>query len=465
MALMAVGDLDGNGFPDCVCHYPTSMVAVMNHGSAGYAPAVPLPDISGQCKKVVLADFDIDGDLDIFLFRGDSGSPPYAAHQNSLLINDGRANFTNETALRWPTGWYSTMDGALVDLDGDGLLDVVEANIDRSRIYLGQPGGFFTDVTATHLPYQLGRWQVAAGDLDGIQGPDLVFSGTSSTGSIYAYLNDGSAHFTDISGRFAGRTRDWGVAIGDVDGDADQDIVCAVYGLLAPIGMRYSQLLRNDGTANFTVDPSAFPPSPAQFDIHQYATLTDIDDDGDLDALLGSQSSLRPIFLNDGSGRFGEARVGTELLMDPCIGIWRVYPADMDSDGDLDLVVGALNCAVRPVVLYSLARHLSAANPPRIGQTYAATLAGAPNGVGMLLLSLGSGFWPQPYGNLMLDPASLFLWPGIAILDATGRGTMNLPIPNAPNFVGDPIYFQSLVTGRPAGALGFTNAISESILP
>jgi hypothetical protein len=105
-----------------------------------------------------------------------------------------------------------------------------------------------------------------------------------------------------------------------------------------------------------------------------------------------------------------------------------------------------------------------AAAAPRIGQPYVADLYGQANGVGILGVSLGTLLAPlPPYGNLQVDPGSLFLWPAVSALDGNGHGTLTIPVPAASGLVGLRLFLQGLVTARPFGALRFTNGLGERI--
>ena len=97
-----------------------------------------------------VGDYDNDGDLDVYLC-GQSG------HSNKLLRNDldlGLKSFTDVTVAAGVDDLGLTRMAHFVDLDNDGLLDLLVLNDDdgvtspRSRIFRNDGGGFFTDVTA-----------------------------------------------------------------------------------------------------------------------------------------------------------------------------------------------------------------------------------------------------------------------------------------------------------------------------
>ncbi|MCI0586799.1 MAG: VCBS repeat-containing protein [Planctomycetes bacterium] len=126
------------------------------------------------------------------------------------------------------------------------------------------------------------------------------------------------------------------VAIGDVDGDGDLDV------LVTNEYFRQSQLLLNDGTGAFT-DSSATN-LPVLLGSAEAVELGDVDADGDLDAFLGIVAGQDRLYLNDGLGFFTDVTAGSL----PATIDWTMAVAlgDVDGDGDLDAYLG--NTAAYP---------------------------------------------------------------------------------------------------------------------
>jgi hypothetical protein len=119
-----------------------------------------------------------------------------------------------------------------------------------------------------------------------------------------------------------------GVALGDVDGDGWCDIYfCRLEGDNA--------LYRNLGNCRFEdVTAAAGVACPGQYSTG--AVLADIDGDGDLDLLVNAIGGGTRSFLNDGHGHFSEI---TDTRLVRRFGSTSMALADIDGDGDLDLYV------------------------------------------------------------------------------------------------------------------------------
>ena len=116
-----------------------------------------------------------------------------------------------------------------------------------------------------------------------------------------------------------------GVAIGDVDGDGWQDIyICSLQGP--------NRLYRNLGNWRFVEMDIGVAACAEQ--LSTGATFADVDGDGDLDLLVNGIAAGTRLFLNDGKGNWTEAR---DSGLSRTASATSLALADIDGDGDLDL--------------------------------------------------------------------------------------------------------------------------------
>src|SRR5690606_574849 len=211
--------------------------------------------------RLILGAADLDGDGDIDLPFQHEFVPGMG-----IGINNGSGGFTwHYGVVPFPTSTLVT-----VDVDGDGDVDLCNG----LRLFLNAGTLQFVEVTATHLPPPGGFAEppvLATGDFDGDGDVDLLLGNRS--GQDRLYLNDGTGRFIDATATHlpaqSGATR--GLAVGDLDGDGDLDIVRARLGA-------EPAAYRNDGAgrmSSWTLSSSAIYDATA-------VALADIDGDGDL---------------------------------------------------------------------------------------------------------------------------------------------------------------------------------------
>ena len=270
-------------------------------------------------------DFDHDGDPDL-LANGQGGLFSPAA-VTTIYRNDGNDDFTPlSNSLPGVIGISRWMD-----YDGDGWLDVVMAGIGNSfvedsiRLFHNDTTGAFTEIQINLPGYHATDISIIDFDVDGDKDFFLV-GGTLSPSTFPVtrlYKNDGNAIFNQVQFPFinlsTGTTK-WA----DYDHDGDPDVLYD--GLDSTITLGLTLIYRNEGLDQFTLIDANLPGSgePGSVD------WADIDGDGDLDILLGGPTTL---LRNDGNNVYTDITPVDFQQGIPC------SFADMDNDSDADILI------------------------------------------------------------------------------------------------------------------------------
>jgi predicted nucleotidyltransferase len=152
----------------------------LNDGSGGFTRVETgtLPDIRESAGPVAAADFDRDGDIDLFV-GGRVIPGQYPLSPRSVLLRNEKGHFTDTAD---GIGGFSTqgmVTGALwSDANGDGWLDLlVTVEWGPVRLWLNDKGTLREGTEAAGLAKRSGWWNgIAAGDVDGDGDPDYVIS-------------------------------------------------------------------------------------------------------------------------------------------------------------------------------------------------------------------------------------------------------------------------------------------------
>lgn len=298
-----LGDVDGDGDLDLLLANlsgPANRLFLNDGGSFSEVADFAGRDSSYDADFV---DVDLDGDLDIFSLR--IGSPDGNANgPEQLWLNDGRGRLSNGSAgLPFDLRDVHDHDFAHGDLDGDGLPDLVivvdnlsqQFRTARNRVWMNRGGGRFEWV-ASPLNTLQGDWlDVELVDLDGdgdldVLMPQDYLEGFSfpATPAMALWFNDGRGTLSAQHERVHGLPRlpAYEAVPVDLDADGDLDLLVAVFGIVygdGTIDAFRSVPLLNDGTANWYEASGAFD-GLLEIPSTNFG-VGDFDGDGDLDLL------------------------------------------------------------------------------------------------------------------------------------------------------------------------------------
>ncbi len=267
-------------------------------------------------NSIKLADLNGDGSLDAI-------TADITSNTVSVLLGQGDGGF--EVADSYSTG-TSPASVVLGDLNGDGILDLVTANSGdlTTTVLLGRGDGTFDDGGS----YSTGLFpsSAALGDLNGDGNLDLLVTNAADA-RAGVLLGNGNGSFKDRNSFSIGLANCKTSALGDLNGDGILDLAVADY-----MAMKFGVFMGNgDGTfkSGTTYATGLGPTSLA---------LGDLNGDGILDAVtVGNWDSSANVFIGKGDGTFSGTSflTGTAGLATPD----SVALGDIDGDGILDLAV------------------------------------------------------------------------------------------------------------------------------
>lgn len=322
---ISVGDMDNDGDIDVLsssCN-DDKIAWYENLNGNGDFGNIKIISTQGDCPESVYPS-DIDGDGDLDVISASLKDDKIAWYENI----DGLGNFSSEQIITLDA------DGAIcvssADIDNDGDMDVISASAydDKIEWHENDSGlGNFTTHEIIFIDTPNGATSTYAVDIDGDNDMDII-SASRDDNCIAWYENkDGLGDFGSL--KIISNEANWAVSVfaTDIDGDGDMDVLSA-----SSNDNKIAWYENTDGLGSF--GNQIIISVEASYPKSIYAV--DIDDDGDMDVLSAS-SHFRKIawYENlDGLGGFSTENILTTSLFRAK----DVYAGDIDGDGDYDVV-------------------------------------------------------------------------------------------------------------------------------
>ncbi|MEP6597722.1 MAG: VCBS repeat-containing protein, partial [Ginsengibacter sp.] len=277
--------------------------------------ALPVALISGSCVRPV----DIDGDGDIDLFVGGRVVPGQypRSPENRLLINDGKGNFTNQTAAFSTSLSHIGMvtDALWMDVNHDKKFDLVLCG-EWMHLYCFENGGNkLSDMSYKYFDTSItGLWnRLQVADLNGDGHPDIIAGNWGNNSQLHASAAEPVEMY-----------------YGDFDENGYVDPLLCYY----IEGVSYPMASRDELTDQIVSLRQRFP----TYDSYSQATIKDVLSKEQLDtAKKLSANYLNTCWFENKNEKFIKHELPLQANYSP---VYAIVTDDFNDDGNMDILLG-----------------------------------------------------------------------------------------------------------------------------
>ena len=346
---IVIADFTGDGKPDVItANYGGSSISLLRHNGlngqqAGFLPPVSF-NATNHAEKIAAADVNGDGILDVVVGETVDIGPLATL---AVMINTGNGNFAAPVIYdAAPGGRFGSTAVALADLDNDGDVDLIgggfyeNGSIDNGAVTIRRNNGNGTFGSAEIILFANPNFvpnpkEITTGFINGDGFPDIVAavpSGRAIEGFVVVNSNGSGGFNTPVYYEASQQTFD--VAVVDLDKDGHGDVITVANSSAAVT------VHKNLGNGSFPV-----------LTRYEVASLSDavesadIDNDGDIDIVVNgvvdivSNDGVVKILKNNGNGTFAPA-----IDYTPTRNFGDMKLRDINGDGFLDLVLAPNAC-------------------------------------------------------------------------------------------------------------------------
>lgn len=341
---VAVGDFDNDGFEDLLVTNFGSVILYHNNGDGTFTDVTAKAGLhtEGWMSSAGFFDYDNDGNLDLFICRyldwnfsknipcgsrseaGRSYCHPdnFKPISDYLFHNNGDGTFTDVSAKAHIAATPGKGLGvAFADFKGDGRLDISVANDSFQQfLFMNNGDGTFTENAMVAGVAYTDEGKVFAGmgtdaaDVDDDGRPDIVTTALSNETYAYFHNNgDGTFNYDTNVSRLGEITRlygGWGMRIFDYDNDGYKDLFFANSHVMDNVEktqphLEYMQrllLLRQVNGKFVNVSDKAGEVFTRKW-ASRGAAFGDLDNDGDIDAVVVTCGGPAYVLRNEGGNR------------------------------------------------------------------------------------------------------------------------------------------------------------------
>ena len=388
------------------------ILCVSTHAQIGFQDQIISTD-ADHARSVYATDIDGDGDMDAL--SASRGDDKIAWYENT----DGLGSFGPELIISTDADQANSVYAA--DIDADGDMDVLSSSRDDDKIAWYEN----TDGLGSFGPEQIISTDadeansVYAADIDADGDMDVLSSSRNDDKIAWYENTDGLGSFGTEQIISTDADQANSVYASDIDGDGDMDVLSS-----SRDDDKIAWYENTDGLGSF--GPELIITTDADQANSVYAT--DIDGDGDMDVLSSSRNDDNIAWYEntDGLGSFGPE----QIISSDADQANSVYAADMDGDGDMDVLSASEND--HKIALYENTDGLGSFGPEQIITTNAdharsvyATDIDGDGKIDVLSASRGDDkiAWYKNLGILAVDQSTLF---SFSVYPVPASGILNV---------------------------------------
>ena len=322
-------DLDGDNDPEVLSatfdndsiNIYDNQIGESGADADGFGPTVQITTNANGADEVYAADLDGDNDADILAASQFDDTISYFENR----INEG-FGFPEETFVMPSARADEPRNAIAADLNGDGALDILTTSTNDNKLAWHENDGTRWFSPQKVISFDAGNG-VDAGDIDGDGDTDIVSTNFGSDTVSWFENTDGAGTFSAANVLTTNADGAASSTLADLDGDEDLDVLFC--------GQRDDTVAwfeNTDGQGSFSSENPIWTAANGANSV----VAADLDGDGDLDVIAGSRFDNTVAWFEntDGGGAFSNEKV----IVDNAEDVIDVHPADLDGDGDVDLL-------------------------------------------------------------------------------------------------------------------------------